>query len=522
MSSPPPIAPPEVIEACDPLVGRVFGRFELVRVVGRGGMGTVYEALHRGIGKRVALKVVSPELARAGDQVARFQREAQAASAIESEHIVDVFDVGVLEGPHGEALPYLVMELLAGEDLGHRLRRVGRLELDEALTVTSQVLRGLERAHEVGIVHRDLKPDNVFLVARAGAAPIAKILDFGVSKIERRSELSLHTITKEGVVLGTPHYMAPEQAQGLPQVDSRADLWSVGAILYECLTGRPPHGGATYEQVIVRICSVDPPDVRDERPGVSDALADVVHRALAREPSERFPSARAFLEALVDASDAMLLTPPDALPSRVVVDGATPTASLRSRPRIGPRPEAADAPQARSHRATVGTAVALAAVVALSWWGNAPGARATAAGETQPGLGPETAASAAAASAAAASTSATGHAGNVRLELEANAPGARFFVGDRELSSPTLDGPRHARTRLRIEAPGYAPLDAEVLLEGGVAKRLFTLRPLPAAAWSADPAASVSGRPPPRSPRAPASSSQRGEGIAAGLTLRRE
>ncbi len=251
------------------LVGRRVHKYEIVRAIGRGGMGTVFEALNTTIGKRVAMKFVDAALTQNKDTVDRFQREAQAASAAESAHIVEIFDSGFTE----DEIPYIVMELLRGEDLGHRIKRCGRLELGEALHVAAQILRGLHRAHETGIVHRDLKPDNVFLVDRDDDASFVKILDFGVSKMQRAGEVPVRTLTRQGTVLGTPFYMAPEQAQAMPDIDGRADLWSVGTILYECLTGHPPHTGNSYEQVIVNICTKDVPDVRTENPAVPEAIA---------------------------------------------------------------------------------------------------------------------------------------------------------------------------------------------------------------------------------------------------------
>lgn len=283
-------------------VGRRVGKYEIVRVIARGGMGTVYEALNTHISKRVAMKFVDAELARNKESVARFQREAEAASAVESGHIVTIFDSGSTD----DGLPFLVMELCRGEDLGHRLRKVGRLELDAAFDITAQILRGLCRAHEVGIVHRDLKPDNVFLTEQDDGSTFVKILDFGISKMRRGTSAIDKTITKQGTVLGTPFYMSPEQAQALPDVDERTDLWSVGAILYETLSGKPPHDGHSYEQVIVHICTKDVPDVRIHNPGVPDKLAEFLKKALCRDRANRFQTARDMLDALGEASEGLL------------------------------------------------------------------------------------------------------------------------------------------------------------------------------------------------------------------------
>jgi serine/threonine-protein kinase len=293
------------------LIGKRIDKYEIVRLLGRGGMGAVYEAVHETIGKRVAMKFIDARIAADAGAVARFHREAQAASAIQSAHIIEIFDSGTTQ----DGLPYLVMELLRGEDLGHLVKRCGRLSLRETVDIVSQVLRGLERAHEAGIVHRDLKPDNVFLLERDGAT-LAKILDFGISKIQPGSEVPTQTLTREGTVVGTPYYMSPEQALGRSDVDHRTDLWAVGAILFECLTGRPPHLGKTYEEVIVGICSVDATDVRDHDASVPEPVADVVATALARNRDDRYASARDFFDALLAATGGSPMSTRPAASSR--------------------------------------------------------------------------------------------------------------------------------------------------------------------------------------------------------------
>jgi serine/threonine protein kinase len=261
-------------------------------------MGVVYEAeaVSGGErGERFAIKILDREWTRDSAVVARFAREGRAASAAASEHIVRVLDGGTEAG-----CPYLVMELLRGEDLGKRLRRERTLPIDVANHVVEQVLRGLSAAHRCGVVHRDLKPDNVLLVARGGDPTFAKIVDFGMSKIERPAGGTAPVVlTRRGVVLGTPLYMSPEQARAAPDLDARSDLYSAGAMLFECLAGRPPHVGPTYEQILIAICTVDAPDVRRFRPEVSRELAAFVAKALAREPDARFQTADAMLEALV-------------------------------------------------------------------------------------------------------------------------------------------------------------------------------------------------------------------------------
>jgi serine/threonine-protein kinase len=278
------------------LVGRtVAQKYRVERLLGRGGMGAVFSATNTAIGKRVALKFLTREAARDQDAALRFQREARAASVAESEHIVHVFDEGLSDDGH----PFLVMELLVGEDLRSRLERETRLGVTTAVAIASQILRGLIRAHGAGLVHRDLKPDNVFLCRRDDGSLLVKLVDFGISKLSRKT--TPDTLTQRGAVLGTAHYMSPEQVQAPESVDPRADLYGVGAILFEALSGRPPHDASSYEAVLVAICTRDAPDVRTLRPDVREPLAQVIARALSRDRDARFQSADEFLAALTRA-----------------------------------------------------------------------------------------------------------------------------------------------------------------------------------------------------------------------------
>jgi serine/threonine-protein kinase len=286
------------------LVGAlVGGKYRVDALLGRGGMGAVYQATHQAIGKRVALKFLWRDSTRDPETVKRFQREAEAASQVESAHIVQIFDSGISDN----GLPFLVMELLVGEDLRTRLRRAGHLPLPEAVHIAGQVARGLMRAHEAGIVHRDLKPDNVYLCRRDDDPMFVKIVDFGISKVARTSNTA-NTLTRRGVVLGTAFYMSPEQAQAYRDVDGRTDLFSLGAILFEMLTGHPPHTGPAYETVLIDICTKDAPDVRVYAPDVPAAVAEVVIRALRRNREERFQRAEEFYDALALAAPGMLRT----------------------------------------------------------------------------------------------------------------------------------------------------------------------------------------------------------------------
>jgi serine/threonine-protein kinase len=270
----------------DLLVGSsVLGKYHIDRLIGRGGMGAVFQATNASIGKRVALKFLGAETSKDADAAVRFQREAEAASLAESPHIVQIFDSGRSE----RGLPFLVMELLTGEDLRARLRREGRLDVEGTVRIAVQVLKALRQAHAAGIVHRDLKPDNVFLCRRDDEPAFVKIVDFGISKLQKAP--GVDTLTHKGAVLGTAFYMSPEQAQSFADIDGRTDLFSLGAILYEMLTGEPPHSAPTYEAVLIAICTRDAADVRGKAPQVPEKLARVIARALQRDRNERYSNA---------------------------------------------------------------------------------------------------------------------------------------------------------------------------------------------------------------------------------------
>jgi serine/threonine protein kinase len=299
----------------------VAGKYRVKRRIGAGGMGAVYEGEHVEIGKRVAIKVIEHEHARSSELAARFKREARAASAVESEHIVQVFDVGSDE----KVGLYMVMELLSGEDLSERLQKSGgKIPVEDAITIGLQTARALAKAHAAGVVHRDLKPANLFLTKREDDSVCVKILDFGISKLARPDGSSATTtgnLTREGSVMGTPMYMSPEQAQGLA-VDGRTDIWSLGGVLYEAMSGRTAFEHRdTYEQMIVQIVTQRAKPLRDAAPHVPDAVARVVDGALSPDVASRPADAASFARKLADAakvpnvstSDPTLLA--DAAPS---------------------------------------------------------------------------------------------------------------------------------------------------------------------------------------------------------------
>jgi hypothetical protein len=271
--------------------GTVLGRYEIGRALGRGGMGAVYEAVHRDLRKHVAVKVLANSLS--NDEVARqrFLREGEAASRIRHPHVVDVTDVGT-EGEH----TYLVMELLEGEDLSSRIQR-GPLETQEAVDILLPVLAGVHAAHQEGIIHRDLKPENIFLARQRIGGLVPKVLDFGVSKLA--TDGNAMKLTGTAAVFGTPFYMPPEQVRGARQADQRSDEYALGVVLYEALTGRRPYDGDNVYAVLHAIGAGQFPRPRELRPQIPDALEAAILRAMSLEPAHRFPSVAAFGAALL-------------------------------------------------------------------------------------------------------------------------------------------------------------------------------------------------------------------------------
>lgn len=280
--------------ASDPgYVGQVFeDRYRILRLIGEGGMGSVYEAEHVVVGRRVAVKLLHPEMARDTQIVSRFHNEARAAGSIGNEHIIEVLDFGK------QPAPYLVMEYLEGRSLSQLLEQEGPLSPSRAASLLIQVLEALEAAHAKGIVHRDLKPENVFLVRKHDRDHV-KLLDFGISKLKTDDPKSSH-LTQTGTILGTPYYMSPEQALGAKDIDHRTDVYSAGVILYECLTGRLPFAAENYNLLLVKIISEPPTPPRTFRPDLPEPLEQITLKAMAQDRPLRFPSARAFADALQD------------------------------------------------------------------------------------------------------------------------------------------------------------------------------------------------------------------------------
>jgi eukaryotic-like serine/threonine-protein kinase len=272
----------------------------LVRVLGEGGMGTVFEATHQDLGRRAAVKTLHAHFASSSDVRSRFMREGQAASRVRHPNVVDVYDVGV-DGDH----PFLVMEFLEGEDLARFLAREGALTAQRTADLLLPVVAAVAAAHDIDVVHRDLKPENIFLSAeRGGIQP--KVLDFGISKLVNREELQ--PLTSTGAFLGTPHYMSPEQAQGAKHLDFRSDQYALGVILYQCLTGRRPVEESSIYALMQRIVRGEFPPPRSLNPDLPAAFEALILRAMAKAPSQRFSSTRDLGRALLEFASERLRT----------------------------------------------------------------------------------------------------------------------------------------------------------------------------------------------------------------------
>jgi serine/threonine-protein kinase len=285
-------------------LGQTVGNYRVVAKLGEGAMGEVFLAEHPVIGRKAALKVIHPQHARNPEVVSRFVNEATAINRIGHQHIVEVTDFG--RTPGGDF--YFIMEYLDGKILSDLIAREAPFAPARALAIAAQIADALFASHSHGVIHRDLKPDNIFLVSRDGDDAFVKVLDFGLAKLVNDDGAPRHE-TRRGVVMGTPYYMSPEQCEGRREVDQRADVYSLGVVLFEMLTGHLPFGGNSYGEVIMKHLTVRAPAARSLVPDLPDALDAVLGRALAKSPEERFATMELFRGALLEPGSHAAVAP---------------------------------------------------------------------------------------------------------------------------------------------------------------------------------------------------------------------
>jgi serine/threonine-protein kinase len=280
------------------LVGRRIGNYEIKAKIGEGGMGAVYLGEHPLIGKKVAVKVLLEELAAKEDIVARFFNEAKAVNDIGHSNIVDIVDFGKTPGESGADVVYFIMEFLDGESLSARIRRAG-LPFKDTLHIMAQCCSALAASHKKGIVHRDLKPENIYLVARGNDKNFVKVLDFGIAKLTGDGTTQSHK-TRTGLVIGTPTYMSPEQCEGKGLIDHRSDVYSLGIVMYELLSGQVPFPGEGFGEILVAHLTRPVPKLTEVNKALTPQLEAIVNHAVEKDKNRRFQNMDEFLAAIED------------------------------------------------------------------------------------------------------------------------------------------------------------------------------------------------------------------------------
>jgi serine/threonine protein kinase len=392
--------------AADRIGSVIAGKYRLEELLGEGGMGAVFKATHVTVGKRFAVKLLHADVSKHPDAKRRFTQEAQAAARIGHPAILDVYDLGEDDGSL-----YMVMELLVGESLAERVAR-GPLPITEALEYTMGTLIALEAAHGAGIIHRDVKPANVFLVSGAEGAAAVRVLDFGIAKFQEAADGAK---TSTGAVLGSAYYMAPEQVRAEAEIDARADVWAVGATLYELLVGEPAHLAPTHAAVIAKIVMTPAPPVTARRPEADAKVGGIVARALKIDPDERYASAASMREAvetyLVERAGTVISVPPPSLSAsakaRRAASAGSSSGGLTPRALVAatdPSPLGDERSRRNSLVPMIVGAVVIGAVGTIAVWaGRSERAAVTTAGS----VAPRTVASAVAATSGTATATAT-------------------------------------------------------------------------------------------------------------------
>ncbi|HZF47434.1 MAG TPA: protein kinase [Polyangiaceae bacterium] len=330
----------------------IAGKYSLEKPLANGGMGSVWVARHLTLDTAVAVKFIGPELASTPAGQSRFAREARAAAHLQNPHVVAIQDYGVDEG-----LPYIVMELLRGEDLDTRITRLGRLSIKETLTILTQIAKALHHAHKEGIIHRDLKPENIFLV-RGRDEEIVKLIDFGIAK--GTAGILGGDPTTTGSVMGSPSYMSPEHIRGAKDIDARTDLWSLGVILFQMLTGRLPFESFSVGDILAKIIGGPIPLATSFAPDLPPAVDNFLLKAVSRDRSRRFQSAREMADAFTEVARASELSArssgpsvspqPESAPPKV---SSVPPLLARSAKAPGPTPVGPAAPFGTTPSGTV-------------------------------------------------------------------------------------------------------------------------------------------------------------------------
>jgi serine/threonine-protein kinase len=460
----------EAREAGDPLIGQTLaGRYLMMRAIGQGGMGAVYEAEHVGLGKRVAVKILLDSYTDDREVLARFHQEARTASRIGHENIIDILDIGTDESGHAPRT-FIAMELLDGQDLRGLVREVGALPIGQGIHIVKQICRALEAAHAKDVIHRDMKPENVFLTARSGQRDFVKIMDFGISKIKAAHESQVR-LTQTGAVIGTPLYMAPEQALGRTDIDQRADIYSVGVMMYELFTGRPPFEAPTYLALMAQHMTETPVPPRKLRPDLPAALDKAILRTLEKEPERRFQSMRELERAMPEVAYT-----PRAISPPTLIAGSNNTLTPHSG-ELAPRAAStklATMVKGRSRArayviGAVGVLIAGGAVAGILVFGHgstksdAPKGEA-AKEEKQPAQQP---------SVDGPKVTAMEDVGS--LEVESSPAGAAIFLdGVEKGKTPLLIDKVSAGThKLKLELPGYATIEVSKAVRADNAEDFF-------------------------------------------------
>jgi serine/threonine-protein kinase len=443
------------------VVGQRFGNYVAVSLLGEGGMGAVYLAEHPDIGRKVAVKVLRAEFSRDEQLLGRFLNEARAANAIRHPNIIEILDSGTTDN----GMPYLVMELLEGESLSARLKRLGPLSLGDALEFAYQTASAVGAAHKKGIVHRDLKPDNLFIVPDENdpSRQRIKVLDFGIAKLQGPPRMGDAVKTRTGTLMGTPVYMSPEQCLGTREVDQRTDIYSLGVIVYEMICGQPPFYSEGFGELVNMHLNAAPPPLRQRVPAVPAPVEGLVLRALSKKPDERFADMAQMQAAIKAAGVGVDLTikgasKPD-FPGGTLPGGAARAGELGTGPTTlstatGSRDTAA--PRRGRALALIGGVVAVAAAAAFMAVGRKPPpapsasvvATTTAAPRPVPPAAPRTVE-------VGVDTQPTG--ARVVRRSDGVALGTTPFRGSFPAGSPPAE--------LRLEHEGYEPFDLRLQLD---------------------------------------------------------